>query len=259
MKILVPVKLVPDLVEELEIDESGTALDTTWLRLILSEFDDHAIEQAVLLKERGGGQVTVVAPEAEGVDDVLYNAAARGADRLIKLSGDLGRANNHVLARLFAAVARAQHPDLILTGVQAHNDLDGPMDPLLAEHLGLPYVGYVAGVELLDGKVVARKEYSGGLVAEMEVALPAVLGIQAAEQPPRYVAISKVRQAMASAEIQEQQVLSLLTADELEPVGGPTVERMFQPEVGERAQILEGDEDEVADRLVEIFRELGVL
>ena len=88
MNIVVPIKLVPDLVEELSIDESGVALDTTWMRMIINEFDDHAIEQAILLKEQGSGHVTVIAPEIEGVDDVLYTAAAKGADRLIKLTGN---------------------------------------------------------------------------------------------------------------------------------------------------------------------------
>ena len=87
----------------------------------------------------------------------------------------------------------------------------------------------------------------------MEVTLPAVLGIQAAEQPPRYVAISKVRQAMKSATIDEQEV------SELDPIGGPTVSRMFQPEAGERATMIEGDEDEIAAKLIEIFEKLGVL
>ena len=64
--IVVTAKLVPDLVEELEIADSGTALDMTWLRLIINEFDDHAIEQAILLKEKFGGQVTIVAPDMEG-------------------------------------------------------------------------------------------------------------------------------------------------------------------------------------------------
>ncbi|NIS82789.1 MAG: electron transfer flavoprotein subunit beta, partial [Anaerolineales bacterium] len=63
-------------------------------------------------------------------------------------------------------------------------------------YLGMPFVGYVSGVSTTDGKLTVRKEYPGGLIAEMEVTTPAVLGIQAAEQPPRYVAISKVRQAM---------------------------------------------------------------
>jgi electron transfer flavoprotein beta subunit len=254
MNIVVIVKLVPDLVEELEIDESGTALDTTWLRLIINEFDDHAIEQAILLKERGEGQVTVVSPDVEGVDDVLYTAAAKGADRLIKLTGDFEEGvNNHALARAFASVIKELQPDLVLTGVQAHDDLDGSVGPLLAEHLGMPFVGYVAGIEVSDGKSTVRKEYPGGLIAEMEVALPAVLGIQAADEPPRYVPISKIRQAMKAATIEEQM------AAELDPSGGPTVGRMFEPEVGERATMIEGDEEEIAVRLIEIFKEAGVL
>jgi electron transfer flavoprotein beta subunit len=254
MNIVVPIKLVPDLIEELEIDESGAALDTAWLRMIINEFDDHAVEQAILLKEGGGGQVTVVAPDAEGVDDVLFAATARGADQLIKLTGDFEEGvNNHALARTLAIVLEGLQPDLVLTGVQAHDDLDGSVGPLLAEYLGMPYVGYVAGVTASEGQATVRKEYPGGLVAEMEVTLPAVLGIQAAEEPPRYVAISKIRQAMKTATIDEQE------AGELDASGGPAVGRMFQPEVGERATMIEGDEEEIAARLVEIFKEAGVL
>ncbi len=254
MKIIVPVKFVPDLVEELTIDDSGIALDMAWLSLILNEFDDHAIEQAILLKERTAGQVTVIAPDVEGVDDVLYTAAATGADRLIKLTGEFeAGVNNHTLARIFAAVIEDLQPDLILTGVQAHDDLDGSLGPLLAEYLSLPYVGYVAGITVDEGQVTARKEYPGGLVAEMAVTLPAVLGIQAAEKPPRYVAFSKVRQAMKSVTIEEQ------PAAEVEPGLGPTISRMFQPEAGERAVMIAGDEEQIAVRLVEIFKEAGVL
>lgn len=254
MNIVIPVKLVPDLVEELEIDESGAALDTTWLRLIINEFDDHAIEQAILLKERSDGQVTIVAPDAEGVEDMLFAAAARGADRLIKLSGDFEQAvNSHALARALAPVVEELLPDLVLIGVQAHDDLDGPVGPLLAAHLKMPYVGYVSGVAVTNGTIMACKEYPGGLLAEMEVTLPAVLGVQAAEEPPRYVAISKIRQAMKTTTIEEREVA------ELDPRGGPTISRMFQPEVRERATMIEGHEEEIATRLVEIFKEAGVL
>ena len=254
MNIVVPVKLVPDLVEELEIAEGGAALDTTFMRLILNELDEHAIEQAILLKERGGGQVTVVTADVEGADDALYAAAAKGADRLVKLAGDFeAGSNNHALARAFAPVIRGLQPDLVLTGVQAHDDLDGSVGPLLAECLGMPYIGYVAGVTVADGRCTARKEYPGGLIAEMEVILPAVLGIQASESPPRYVAVSKVRQAMKTATIEEQAV------DALDASGGPTVSRMFRPETGERATMIAGDVEEIAARLVGIFKELGVL
>jgi electron transfer flavoprotein beta subunit len=260
MNIVVPVKIVPDLVEELFVDDSGTALDTTYLRLRLNESDDHAIEQAILLKERYGGQVIVLAPDMESAEDALFTAAAKGADRLIKLTGDFGeeasagqQMNNHALARQLAPILKEMQPDLVLTGVGAHNDLDGTIGPLLAEMLDLPYVGYIAGVGLDGTKLTLRKEYPGGLIAEMEVSLPAVLGIQAAEQPPRYVAFSKVRQAMKSASVEE------IPLDALDLRGGPLVERLYLPVREEQATMIEGDVDEIADRLVAIIQELGLV
>jgi len=253
MKILVPVKFVPDLVEELTIDSSGTALDTAWLRLIINEFDDHAVEQAILLKEKGGGQVIVATIESDGADDFLFTAAAKGADQLVKMTGDFSNINNHALARLYKDLITETNPDLILTGVQAHNDLDGSIGPLLAENLGLPYVGYVAGITAESGKVTVRKEYPGGLIGEIEIKTPVVLGIQAAEQPPRYIAYSKIRQVMGTAKIDERPVTSL------DPSGGIQISRMFQPEVAERATMIEGGTDVVADKVISIFKEIGVL
>jgi electron transfer flavoprotein beta subunit len=253
MKIVVPIRFVPDLVEELEIDETGTALDETWMDLMLNEFDDHAIEQAVILKERVGAEVTVITLDSEGADDVLATAAAKGADHLIRLASDSARRmNSHALARLLAGVINELGPDLILTGVQAHNDLDGQMGPLLAEYLDLPYVGYVASVVLDNGRVNARKEYPGGLLAEMAVELPAVLGIQAAEDPPRYVAFSRVSQAKKSLAIDER------TTVEPDLTGGAIVTRMYQPEVGERATMLEGEAEDIAMQILRIISEHGI-
>lgn len=254
MNIAAIFKMVPDLVEELEINSSGNALDLTWIRLIINELDDHALEQAILLKERSEAHVTIIAQDGEGTDDVLYTAAAKGADRLIKIVGEFEEGvNNHALARSVTPILKELQPNLVLTGVQAHNDLDGSVGPLLAEYLGMPYVGYVSKVVLSNGTCIVHKEYPGGLIAEIEISLPAVLGIQSAEVPPRYVAVSKVRQAMKTASIEELEV------SELDSTGGLDVIRMFQPEVGERATMIEGDEDEIASRLVEIFKEIGVL
>ena len=254
MDIVVPIKFAPDLVEELDIAASGTALDRTCLRLIINEFDDHAIEQALLLKERDGGQVTVVAPDVEGAEDVLYTAAAKGADRLIKLTGDFEMGvNNHALARALTAVVNELHPDLVLTGVQAHDDLDGPVGPLLAGYLGMPYLGYVAGVTVSEGKCIARKEYPGGLTAEMEVGLPAVLGIQAAEKPPRYIITSLITQAMKTAQIEESE------AGEFDSSGAAAVARMSRLEAAVHAEMIEGEADQVADALVALFKERGLL
>jgi electron transfer flavoprotein beta subunit len=197
MKIAVPTQLVPDLVEELVIDSRGSCLDPDTVRWVLNEFDEYAIEQAILIKERQGGEVIVLTPGVDGCDDALFASAAKGADHLVRLVGDFETTFNvHALARVYLPLLKAMNADLILTGVQTHCNLDGALGSLLAENLGIPYLGYVSGVTIDGNKAVVRKEYAGGLVAEMEVNLPAVLGIQSSDTPPRYVPISKVRLAM---------------------------------------------------------------
>ena len=253
MKIVVLTKMIPDLVEELTIDNSGRKLDRTWLRLILNEFDHHAIEQAILLKEAHGGEVIVIAPDIEDAEEVLFSAAAIGADRLIKLSGLAEEISNHGLACLCLPLMETLRPELILTGVQAHDDLDGQVGPILAEYLKYPYTGYIAGLTIDSGHVLARKEFPGGLVAEMEVQLPAVIGIQAAQSPPRYVAFSRIRQARNTAVIEEIQVGVIEGREAL------IIDRISQPEVGERAEILTGSPEEVASKLLGILHEKGVL
>jgi electron transfer flavoprotein beta subunit len=253
VEIVVPVKQVPDLVEELEIAPDGKGLARDWLRYRVNEFDEQALEEALLLKEEHGGRVTVVAPDVGGVDETLYTCLAKGADRAVKVTGDFGGAlSSHEAARILAQVIRGLGADLILTGVQAVDDLDGQLGPILASLLGLPQVGVVTGVALEDGRAVVRKEYAGGLMAELEVDLPAVLGIQASRQPPRYAPVSRVRQAMKAGGLEVVQAA---------PAGvrGPEVLRMFKPESGAHAEMLAGDAEEVADRIVAILAERGLL
>jgi electron transfer flavoprotein beta subunit len=252
--IVVIARLVPDLVEELEIAPSGTALDLAWLRLIINESDNHAIEQAIIIKEKIGATVTIISPEAEGVEDMLFTTAAKGADRLIKLTG-IGedKPTNLSLAQTLAEMIKEINPDLIFNGVQAHDDITGDLAPQLADLLDMPYVGYISGVNLSDGKATAFKEYPGGILAEMEITLPAVLGIQSSEEPPRYVAISKVRQMMNTASIEDHD------ASDLETGSSAVIERMYLPETADRAEMLEGNEEEIATKLTAIFQDLGLL
>ena len=252
MKIVVPVKLVPDLVEELEIDPSGKALDLTWMRMVLNEFDSHAIEQAILLKESFDAEVTVIAPDFEDTEDVLFTAAAAGADRLIKLSGLGQQIGSHLLANACTPIIADIEPDLVLTGVQAHNDIDGQLGPILAELLEMPFIGYIAGISLSDGVARLNKEYPDGLVAVMEAGLPLVVGIQAAEQPPRYIAFSRVRQARNTSTIEEVPVSAAQVPEATE------ISRMVVPEKGAGAQMLTGSMEQITDQLLEIIKEQGI-
>jgi electron transfer flavoprotein beta subunit len=254
MKIVVPIKLVPDLVDELDIAEDGRSLDTTFMRLQLNELDDHALEQAVLLKETMGGEVTLLGAAADDLEDVFYNAAARGADHLIQLNLPTDdRPDNHQLAAAMVSAIEEISPDLILTGVQAHDDLDGQLGGLVAAQLGWPYVGYIAGVEIMNGACRVQKEYPGGLVAVLEVDLPAVIGIQAADSPPRYVPISRIRQAKDTAEIVEKENLPQPESEVLK------IHQLSPPETGQGATLIEGDPDEMAEGLMEALQKMGLL
>ncbi len=254
MNIVVCMKQVPDLVEELELNDAGTGLNRDFLKLVVNEFDDWALEQALLLKEAHGGTVTCLALDAPDVDNTLFTAYAKGADKALKIGGDFANgASSHQAARIFADAIKNLPHDLILTGVQSVEDLDGQVGVLLASYLGVPHVSVVTGVEV-NGKVATvYKEYAGGMLAQFEVDLPAVLGIQAAKQAPRYAPISKVRAMM-----KEKKIESASAGDSADSAG-VTVRRLFKPESGRHAEMLEGDAGAVAERLVGILKERGVL
>lgn len=258
MNLYVLLKMVPDTVEELDVSADGKSLDAEFLRFKLNDPDEHALEQALLLKEKHGGKVTVVTLDAPEVDDVLFTALAKGADRAVKLPVDqagLGTtAIAKAIAEFFASHAGEITADtLLLPGSQAIDDLEGEVAPLLAATLQLPYLGVVCQVTVTEGKATVTKEFAGGLRAEFEVTLPAVLGIQSAERPPRYVPVAKVRAAMKSAPIE--------TADSTPP-DRPLqleIERMYKPEAAGRAELFEGAPEEVADKLVDVLAKSGVI
>jgi electron transfer flavoprotein beta subunit len=258
MHILVLLKMVPDVVEDLEIAPGGKALDPDYLRMILSESDDHALEQALLLKESHGGMLTVLALDAPEVDDMLFTAAAKGADRLLKVTGlDTGfttRQAAHVFAEVIAGRPGMPPADLILTGVQAIDDLDGLVAPLVADELGLPYLGIITGIRADPSGKTARaiKEYPAGVRGEFEIRLPAVLGIQAAEKPPRYVPVAKVRAASKSVRIE--------TAPAAAGDGWPAVNivEIKRNEPAGHAEMLEGSPEQVSGQLCALLAGRGL-
>ncbi len=252
--------MVPDVVEELEIAPDGRALDLDYLRWIPNESDDHALEQALLLKERHGARITVLALDAEEVDAALYTARAKGVDRALKITGGDAQLSTRQAARIISQaiprVAGLMPADIILTGVQAIDDLDGLIAPLVAHELDLPFVGIVTGIALdaAGATALVTKELPGGVRGEFEVTLPAVLGIQAAEKPPRYVPVAKVRAATKSQPIDTTPVPTLADG------GWPAIDivEMKRNEPAGHAQMLEGDPEEVSKQLCEVLTGVGI-
>ncbi len=259
MKILVLMKMVPDIVEELEVASDGTSLDREYLRFIVNERDDYALEQALLLKDRLRASVTVVAPEAPEIDDVLHTALAKGADRVIKLSGIAVTAGTRETASALAAtlpgIPGVLPADLVLSGCQAIDDLDGFVAPLLAGALDLPYLGLVNRITVDPGAgtAIVSKEYAGGVAGRFEVALPAILGVQGCEKPPRYVPIAKVRAAIAAGGIEVVAASSGPATTSLE------VTTMAKPEAAGHAEMLDGSVRDVAEKVADILAARGLL
>ncbi len=259
MNIVVVMKMVPDVVEELQVASDGKSLDLEFLRMIVNERDDHALEQGLILKERLGDAVVVVALESPEIDYVLYTALAKGADRAVKLvdlePGLTSRAQALVLAQTLPLIPDLLPARLVLTGCQAIDDLDAQAAAFIANRLDLPYVGVVsrAEVDVEAGLAKVSKEFPGSVRGEFEVCLPAVLGIQAAEKPPRYVRVVKVREAMKSREIE--------TVSAPASAGPPrvTVLEMTEPQVAAHAEMLDGAPEEVAVKICEILATRGLL
>lgn len=252
MHVAVVLRLGPDLTDELEINADRTDIDREWIGLKLNDLDDQALEQAVLLKEAHGAKVTAIALSGDGMERQLQTAVARGADDAMQVNHDLENPNSRAAAHLLAPVIRALGADLVLTGVQTSEDVFGQLAPFLAGLLDWPVVNAVNGVSASTGGVEVDQEYSGGYASRFAVALPAVLGIQAASQPPRYVSGTKLRQASSFA---------IRKADGALPAGftPPAIASLGTPERSNRAEMIEGDAAAVVARLLQVLGERGVL
>ncbi|MDH5607723.1 MAG: electron transfer flavoprotein subunit beta, partial [Anaerolineae bacterium] len=161
--------------------------------------------------------------------------------------------DSHTQAALLSTAIKDLSPDMVFAGVQAADDLDGQIGPLLAANLGMPYIGVVAGVEADGQKVKILKEYSGGIIAEFEAAPPVVVGVQAAASPPRYAPVSKIRQMAQTAEITE------LELDAGGAGGGLKIKKMSKPVSSGHAEMITGSAKEVAGKIIELVKERGLL
>jgi len=254
MRIVVPLKAVPDLVEEIEFTPDGTGIDREFLKFVLNEWDDQALEEALLIKEAAGGEVAAVGlADDPDIDQALYTALAKGADAAVKISGGDGSTRTGDRAALLAGYLSSEPADLVITGVQAADDLDGQLPPMLAAHLGLPHVSVVVGIEASGDGVTVRQEFTGGRFHELHLTTPAVVGVQAARQAPRYAPISRIRQAMQAGGLRETEAAPAAA------VPGLTVRRMYRPQAAGRAQLLTGDADEVAAKIVDLLRGRGLV
>lgn len=257
LRILVLMRMVRDVVEEIVVAPDGRSLDSDFARLISNESAEQALEEALILKERHGGVVTVLGMDRPGARDALTAAVAKGADRALILTGVRPQPTTREAARQMAdslsGIEGLLPQDLILVGCQSIKDLDGHLVPLMAHHLGLPFVGLVTAVEAVEGgAATVLKEFSGGVRARFDLDMPALLGIQAAERPLRYVPVAKLRAASQSTVIDEFDVVG--HDPDLLPI-----KTLAVPAGTDHAEMLVDEPAEAAEQIVEILTTRGLV
>jgi len=227
------------------------------LAYVVNDWDNYAIEEAVLLQEKFGGTATAITIGTEDDEEVLRRALAVGADRAIRIDpGDL-ELDGFVVSRLLTAAIKDLEHDLILTGVQSDDDNCGMVGIMLAEHLGLSHAAVVTGVEPEGDEATIRVELEGGMDEVSKIRLPALLSIQTGINEPRYVSIMGIRKA-GKKELKVLEVADLsLTEDDLTP--RTVVEEVFLPSETEGAEMIEGDASKVAEEIIRILTEKGVM
>lgn len=252
MKIGVALRLIADLGDEIALDESGTGIDLESTDLKLNEFDDYALEEAILLAEATGAEVIAIAASGDGTDRMLRTALARGAHRGVRIGIETDAPlSARAFAPACAEAARALGLDLLLTGVQSADDLHGPLTGYLGAELGWPFAGAIAGVRIDQHTVIARQEYSGGRASEISLTLPAVLGIQAPSRPMRYVSGSRMREMM-KAPLESLQASAAAAREN-------RVEALAEPSSQSRARMFEGDASAIARSVLGVLADRGLI
>jgi len=262
MEILVCVKRVPDTAEnEIAVNRDGTDIERNDLVYSVNEWDNYAVEEAIQIRDRVGGTVTVISVGDEASEEVLRREMAMGADKGILLCDPVfeGSDGRGIAGILKAAVERGSY-DLILTGAQA-DDGSGQIGGMLAAMLDWPYASLVNTIEILDGnRIKVGREIAGGNQEMNEIDLPCVLSIQTGINEPRYVGIRGIRK-VASMEIPVQGSAELGIPPESVGAAGAKVKRLdyFVPEMGQGAEMLEGSIDEIIEKLTELLKSKGGL
>jgi electron transfer flavoprotein beta subunit len=218
VKIAVCIKQVPTREWQPRIDESGTWIREQDVSYELNEPDAYALEEALRLRERHGGEVVVCSAGPARVQQVLREALARGADRAIHVDGQgMGALDAAAVAEALEAALRDEHVDLVLTGLQSDDQGHAQMGVVLAERLGIPHSTIIMQVEVANGRVRVKRELEAGWFQWIEMPLPALLTIQSGINQLRYATLKgimaakkkEIRQVAAGALRPRHEVVSL--------------------------------------------------
>ena len=262
MEILVCVRRVPDTSEnEIQLNRAGNDIERDDLVYSINEPDNYAVEEALQIAAKAGGSVKVVTVGGDDDEEVLRREMAMGANHGVLISDDaFNGSDGRGIATILKAFVQKGHYDLILTGIQA-DDGGAQVGGMLAALLDYPFASLVNAITALDGgKLKVSREIEGGNREMNEIDLPCVLSIQTGINEPRYVGMRGIRQ-VASVEIPTFGASDLGVDTGAVGEAGAKVKRVdyFVPALGTGAEILQGSQEEIIDKLIELMKAKGGL
>jgi electron transfer flavoprotein beta subunit len=250
MKVIVAVKQVPVRDSVIRIDEAGKWIEEEDLSFEINEPDAYALEEALLLKEKHGGEVVVLCAGPERAGQTIREALAKGADRAIHiLCDDLVSLDTLALARRLTPAVAAENADLILTGLQSDDLGLGQTGVVMAEMLGIPHATIVMKVECLGTSVRVKRELEDGWFQWVQMAMPALLTIQSGISPLRYATLMGIKKAKTK-EVRRTQ------PEHLSPTAPNTVtlQRIYLPQRKKETQMITGTPTEAAAKLTDVLK-----
>ena len=250
MRIFVCVKQVPARDSVLRVQGSVGQVDDADFSYEMNEPDAFALEEALQLKEKHGGEVVAVSAGPPRAGSTIREALAKGADRGILIEDDrLAGADTLVTARVLAAALRREECDLILTGLQSDDAGFGQTGVLVAELLGLPHASLIVEVLADAGVLRLKRELESGWFQRIEMPMPALLTIQSGINKVRYATLMGIKKA-------KNKPLTRHTPEELGVGLEPTqnLQRLYVPAKTKQTTMIEGTPDEAANQLVDKLR-----
>jgi len=262
VEILVCVRRVPDTSEnEIELNGAGNDIERDELVYSINEPDNYAVEEALQIVAKIGGNVTVATVGGEDDEEVLRREMAMGANHGVLIADKaFNGSDGRGLATILKAFVQTGHYDLVLTGVQAE-DGGAQIGGMLAALLDYPFASLVNSIEVLEGqKLRISREIEGGNKEWNEIDLPCVLSIQTGINEPRYVGMRGIRQ-VASIPIPTFSASQLGIDESAVGAAAAKVERLdyFVPSLGKGAEILNGSRKENVDKVLELVAAKGGL
>ena len=245
MKILVAIKQVPERDAQVHVAADSKWIEEEDLAYTINEPDAYALEEALQLKEKNGGEVVVLCTGPERVTSTLRDALAKGADRAIHIeANDLGTRDTLGLARLLADAVKAESPDLILTGLQSDDLGLGQTGVVVAELLGIPHATIILQVEVVGAGLRVKRELEDGWYQHVEMPLPSLLTIQSGGNKLRYATLMGIKKAKSK----ETRTVEAATASGTPAI---TLDRVYLPEKQKKTEMLTGTPAQIAAKLVE--------